>query len=129
MNTFLRRNNNNQENCYGEYTACPNCECGAVTRKFTVKKDGPNHGKEFYSCKECGSFMWASMWDGKSALPERKGGSQHKVSNSQLVSCIERLDELKSEISKLDYLKESMRRVEELNCKMDKLLELIDNNT
>ncbi|XP_008555913.1 uncharacterized protein LOC103577160 [Microplitis demolitor] len=40
------------------------CICGQPARKQTVQKDGPNKGKEFYTCskdspKSCGFFDWA----------------------------------------------------------------------
>lgn len=39
--------------------SCPGCE-GNTLRKFTVKKEGPNKGREFLKCSDeaCGYFQW-----------------------------------------------------------------------
>ena len=41
-----------------------NCECGTPARLFTVKKDSPNKGRQFYKCvklkeQRCEFFQWA----------------------------------------------------------------------
>jgi hypothetical protein len=38
---------------------CPGCQ-GNTLRKFTVKKEGPNTGREFYKCSDvaCNYFQW-----------------------------------------------------------------------
>ena len=39
---------------------CPKCEVGELTLK-TVRKEGPNTGKKFYSCSDregCNYFSW-----------------------------------------------------------------------
>lgn len=51
----------NDEN--GEADAT-NCKCGNAAVKRTVRKDGPNKGKEFWVCRkpqgdQCGFFEWA----------------------------------------------------------------------
>lgn len=37
-----------------------NCQCGVEAAQFTVKKDGPNKGRKFYTCKTrtCKYFEW-----------------------------------------------------------------------
>ncbi|CAG0915750.1 unnamed protein product [Notodromas monacha] len=42
------------------------CDCNVVARKFTVNKEGPNKGREFYVCSKnqgdagrCSFFLWA----------------------------------------------------------------------
>lgn len=34
------------------------CKCGITPRVLTVKKEGPNTGREFYSCNNCNFFKW-----------------------------------------------------------------------
>ena len=36
----------------------PLCGCAVGPKKCEVKKDGPNHGKSFWSCRNCGLFEW-----------------------------------------------------------------------
>jgi len=39
----------------------PNCQCNIEAVQFTVKKDGPNKGRKFYTCKtkQCKYFEWS----------------------------------------------------------------------
>lgn len=46
------------------YGPIPECTCGGEVKHFFVRKDGPNYGKEFFSCQGCGSFMWKHFWKG-----------------------------------------------------------------
>ncbi|XP_050100491.1 DNA topoisomerase 3-alpha [Anopheles aquasalis] len=54
------------------------CRCGTPAVRFTVKKDGPNHGRPFYTCPnqaaKCGFFKWADE-DATSALSNGTAGS------------------------------------------------------
>lgn len=45
---------NNSENAYV-------CYCNVAAAQFTVRKEGPNQGRQFYSCstKACQFFLWA----------------------------------------------------------------------
>ena len=36
----------------------PLCGCAVGPKKCEVKKDGPNKGKSFWSCRTCGLFEW-----------------------------------------------------------------------
>ena len=36
----------------------PKCRCAAGPIRLQVKKDGPNHGKFFWSCRPCNFFEW-----------------------------------------------------------------------
>ena len=36
----------------------PLCACAVGPKKCEVKKDGPTHGKSFWSCRTCGLFEW-----------------------------------------------------------------------
>ncbi|KFB52593.1 AGAP010028-PA-like protein [Anopheles sinensis] len=49
------------------------CRCGTPAVRFTVKKDGPNKGRPFYSCpnqaSKCGFFKW-----GDENMPPAAGG-------------------------------------------------------
>ncbi|OXU30865.1 hypothetical protein TSAR_001335, partial [Trichomalopsis sarcophagae] len=45
------------------------CNCGNPAKKLTVSKEGPNKGREFYSCpqgvkSDCNFFQWADSVDG-----------------------------------------------------------------
>ena len=37
------------------------CQCGAPAIVLTVRKEGPNQGREFYKCESgnCNFFSWA----------------------------------------------------------------------
>ena len=40
----------------------PSCKCGVKSSLLTVRKDGPNQGREFYTCgndRKCKFFQWA----------------------------------------------------------------------
>jgi hypothetical protein len=37
----------------------PLCDCGVATVKRECRKEGPNQGREFYSCQTCRFFQWA----------------------------------------------------------------------
>ena len=41
----------------------PLCPCGQPSLTLTVKKDGPNQGRNFYKCaqNQCGYFQWADQ--------------------------------------------------------------------
>ena len=41
----------------------PLCPCGQPSLSLTVKKDGPNQGRNFYKCaqNQCGYFQWADQ--------------------------------------------------------------------
>jgi hypothetical protein len=52
---------NDWRECFG-----PLCKCGAPMVLRTVRKDGPNKGREFYSCAnwratKCDGFQWADL--------------------------------------------------------------------
>jgi len=36
----------------------PVCKCGKKLQCFTVRKDGPNTGRKFYTCSYCNFFQW-----------------------------------------------------------------------
>ena len=40
-----------------------NCKCGQPSKKLTVKKDGVNKGRQFYTCieKQCEFFKWDTV--------------------------------------------------------------------
>ena len=38
--------------------ARPDCNCGTTATLRTVKKEGKNKGKKFWSCFKCGYFLW-----------------------------------------------------------------------
>ena len=42
-----------------KFARCPKCEKSLIVN--TVKKDSPNKGREFLSCKECNLFEWQDM--------------------------------------------------------------------
>ncbi|KAJ7305990.1 hypothetical protein JRQ81_010356 [Phrynocephalus forsythii] len=48
------RNNNNEDN------NAVVCNCGQEAVLLTVRKEGPNHGRQFYKCSAgtCGFFLW-----------------------------------------------------------------------
>jgi hypothetical protein len=39
------------------------CSCKKELPLLTVKKEGTNKGKEFYSCRECNYFSWKNSCD------------------------------------------------------------------
>lgn len=36
----------------------PECECGGLVKRLTVKKQSKNQGRMFYTCEGCGAFRW-----------------------------------------------------------------------
>lgn len=58
-------NNNPGRSAGGDDSSTPNCNCGKPAIIFTVKKAGPNIGRQFYKCDErnngtkCNYFQWA----------------------------------------------------------------------
>ena len=49
----------------------PNCNCGDTAKCFTVRKEGPNTGRKFYTCannRTCKFFEWV---DGNNYNPEK----------------------------------------------------------
>ena len=43
------------------------CKCGKPQKQVYVKKEGPNHRREFYTCSEvmgaqCGTFTWGPKY-------------------------------------------------------------------
>ncbi|KAL0992506.1 hypothetical protein UPYG_G00094240 [Umbra pygmaea] len=55
----------------GEITVC---NCGSEALLLTVRKDGPNQGRQFYKCSSggCNFFLWADQPN--TTPPERQGG-------------------------------------------------------
>lgn len=52
------------------------CGCGLGAKAFTSKKEGPNQGRQFYSCsrpkgKGCNFFEWADDVNGKDGATEK----------------------------------------------------------
>lgn len=49
------------------------CNCGQQALLLTVRKDGPNQGRQFYKCNAgtCGFFLWADQ-------PGQEGASQSR---------------------------------------------------
>lgn len=49
------------------------CNCGQQALLLTVRKDGPNQGRQFYKCNggTCGFFLWADQ-------PGQEGASQNR---------------------------------------------------
>lgn len=49
------------------------CNCGQQALLLTVRKDGPNQGRQFYKCNggTCGFFLWADQ-------PGQEGASQSR---------------------------------------------------
>ena len=45
-----------------EFVLEPNCNCNLKSTKRVTKKDGPNQGREFYTCEKskCNFFLWAN---------------------------------------------------------------------
>ncbi|XP_064634025.1 DNA topoisomerase 3-alpha-like [Lineus longissimus] len=61
--TPISMNNNGSGNSSGDGDAIV-CNCGEDARSLTVRKDGPNQGRQFYGCAKpkeasCGFFLWA----------------------------------------------------------------------
>ncbi|XP_055682894.1 DNA topoisomerase 3-alpha [Lutzomyia longipalpis] len=90
-NNVPPRNNNYPSSGYGSQrtnnpssgssTSCP--KCSQPLKKLTVKKSGPNHGREFYVCptpdNPCKTFIWAediTQNDRDSPPPPRASGSR-----------------------------------------------------
>ncbi|KAH0541196.1 hypothetical protein KQX54_021251 [Cotesia glomerata] len=62
------------------------CVCGQPARKLTVRKDGPNKGREFYSCPQgnssnCNFFEWASNNSGGNNDTDNEWGSSSSSSS------------------------------------------------
>lgn len=49
----------------------PNCECGVPAAQFTVKKDGPNKGRQFWTCANNKRCKYFEFVDG----PSNTGGA------------------------------------------------------
>ncbi len=42
-----------------ESRSCYQCpDCGRALRPFNVRKEGPNRGRPFISCRRCDCFVW-----------------------------------------------------------------------
>ena len=55
------------------------CQCGNLPKQWFVKKEGPNHGKEFYGCagpkgETCKFWKWGDEYRGTASAPRRFGG-------------------------------------------------------
>ncbi|KXS18631.1 prokaryotic type I DNA topoisomerase [Gonapodya prolifera JEL478] len=54
---------NNHQSRQDDQDDSPRCRCGLLASKKTVFKEGPNKGREFYTCaragSQCGFFEWA----------------------------------------------------------------------
>ncbi|XP_068606461.1 DNA topoisomerase 3-alpha [Brachionichthys hirsutus] len=55
------------------------CNCGQDALLLTVRKDGPNHGRQFYKCNagSCNFFLWADQPSQQGAPQSR--GAQHQA--------------------------------------------------
>jgi len=79
----------------------PNCKCGKESKCFTVRKEGPNTGRKFYTCpdnKVCNFFQWE---DSNNYNPERfKSGSCHRCGRwgCEITECKETHDYYGNEI-------------------------------
>lgn len=51
------------------------CNCGQDALLLTVRKDGPNQGRQFYKCNggNCGFFLWADQPGQQGAPPLSQG--------------------------------------------------------
>ncbi|XP_057324309.1 DNA topoisomerase 3-alpha [Microplitis mediator] len=87
-NTWNQDNRNNHSNAgtlnssrgSADDTDGVMCVCGQPARKFTVRKDGPNKGREFYTCPQgpsstCSFFEWANDSSGRSNSDNDWGNS------------------------------------------------------
>ncbi|XP_075151301.1 topoisomerase 3-alpha isoform X2 [Haematobia irritans] len=68
-----------------------NCNCNNPANKFTVRKEGPNKGRAFYSCakrdQSCGFFQWAMETDDQECSSWGSGGSNFSaVQNKRATS-------------------------------------------
>uniref|UniRef100_A0A182Q5W4 DNA topoisomerase n=1 Tax=Anopheles farauti TaxID=69004 RepID=A0A182Q5W4_9DIPT len=50
------------------------CRCGVPASRFTVKKDGPNKGRPFFSCPNQGSSCGFFKWGDENMPPPNSGG-------------------------------------------------------
>jgi hypothetical protein len=53
------------------------CNCGVPALRTTVKKEGPNKGREFFRCglpRDCKFFLWADEKGAGGAVPPAPGG-------------------------------------------------------
>lgn len=50
------------------------CNCGQEALLLTVRKDGPNQGRQFYKCNagSCNFFLWADQPSQQGALPAQR---------------------------------------------------------
>uniref|UniRef100_A0A3P9PY74 DNA topoisomerase n=1 Tax=Poecilia reticulata TaxID=8081 RepID=A0A3P9PY74_POERE len=53
------------------------CNCGQDALLLTVRKDGPNQGRQFYKCNSgaCNFFLWADQPSQQGAPPQSRGPS------------------------------------------------------
>lgn len=54
------------------------CKCGKKCKALIVKKEGPNTGKKFFSCKACNFFEWADQPQRKYDPSRFKNGSCYR---------------------------------------------------
>eukprot|EP00005_Dracoamoeba_jomungandri_P001575 CAMPEP_0174262060 /NCGR_PEP_ID=MMETSP0439-20130205/12749_1 /TAXON_ID=0 /ORGANISM="Stereomyxa ramosa, Strain Chinc5" /LENGTH=313 /DNA_ID=CAMNT_0015346695 /DNA_START=43 /DNA_END=984 /DNA_ORIENTATION=- len=76
----------------------PSCHCDESSQIWKVRKDGPNHGKIFFSCatKECDFFMWAPKGLGWEEVFDKR--IQQDLEN-KAKQCEERLDTMVKELN------------------------------
>ena len=47
----------------GSEGSVPQCKCNIPMKRFIVKKNSPNKGRSFFSCRKCRSFKWDNSID------------------------------------------------------------------
>lgn len=60
------------------------CNCGVAAVQLTVRKEGPNQGRQFYKCNggNCNFFLWADQESGSVTSPPPPQGSAGRPSTS-----------------------------------------------
>jgi DNA topoisomerase-3 len=75
-----------------------NCKCGAPSKRYEVKKEGPNQGRAFYACAKFSSDpKKCDFWEWEKREPEING----KTQDTGTTILMDKLEEINKKIDKI----------------------------